>query len=268
MNHSDQIITSTANPKFRFLLSLERPRVRKETGLTAVEGSREISVALESGTDIISLYCTEMSAKSTLIARIRKLFPGAEHILLSRELYAKAAYRESEEGMIAVVKPAKWSLESYNIPGNALVMVLSGVEKPGNIGAMLRTADAAGIDAVFCCDMPGDLFNPNTIRASLGTIFALPVIEVENGVLLTWLKTNNVKIFCSHLFEAERYDKQDYTGTAAIVMGSEAKGVSSFWEKYADVRIGIPMLGRIDSMNVSVAAAIIISEAKRQRGWV
>jgi TrmH family RNA methyltransferase len=143
--------------------------------------------------------------------------------------------------------------------------VIDGVEKPGNIGAIFRTAEAAGVDAVICCDIPGDLFNPNTIRASLGTIFSIPIVMASGDEVRVWLKSKKIKCFCSYLHKSNDYSVEDYTGATAIVMGTESVGISQEWLDFSDQVIKIPMRGKIDSMNVSVAAAVLIFEAIRQR---
>jgi TrmH family RNA methyltransferase len=151
------------------------------------------------------------------------------------------------------------------LPENPLVLIIEGVEKPGNLGAILRTADAAKIDAVICCEMATDLYNPNVIRASLGTVFTVPIAISNNKETMQWLKDNNITTFCTNLHKANEYHVQDYKKPCAIVVGTESTGVSDEWINFSETNIKIPMLGHIDSMNVSVAAAIIIFEAKRQR---
>jgi TrmH family RNA methyltransferase len=260
-------ISSTSNPRFKFLQSLEKSKVRKAEGLCAVEGLKEIEMALEGGREISALFYTAEAEHSVLYKKLLSKFKEIELFVLSDDLYSKSAYRETSNGMIALVKTETLKLSELNLPEAPLLLIVSGVEKPGNIGAILRTADASALDAVICCDMPGDLFNPNTIRASLGTVFTVPVVLCETNELMSWLKQKGIRTFCTNLHKAVAYQKEDYTGPSAIVMGTEANGVSESWIQFADCNVKIPMLGHIDSMNVSVAAAIMIYEAKRQRGF-
>ena len=239
--------------------------MRKAEGLTAVEGVKEIEMALAGGCGFHSLFCIEGLADQTLLTQILKAHPDIAYFELSEALFSKTAYRESTGGMIAIVRVPATELQQLNLPFNPLILIIEGVEKPGNLGAMLRTADAAAVDAVVCCDMPGDLFNPNTIRASLGTIFTVPLATASGSEVRQWLKANAVKTYCTNLHKASDYDQEDYTGASAIVVGTEASGVSESWIQFSDRNVKIPMLGKIDSMNVSVAAAIMIYEARRQR---
>lgn len=239
--------------------------MRKAEGLTAVEGVKEIEMALAGGCGFLSLFCIEGLADQTLLTQILNAHPDTAYFELSEALFSKTAYRESTGGMIAIVRVPPTELQQLNLPANPLILIVEGVEKPGNLGAMLRTADAAALDAVVCCDLPGDLFNPNTIRASLGTIFTVPIALASGAEVRQWLKAHAVKTYCTNLHKASDYDQEDYTGASAIVVGTEATGVSDAWIKFADKNIKIPMSGKIDSMNVSVATAILLFEAKRQR---
>ena len=182
-----------------------------------------------------------------------------------RELYEKIAYRGGTEGMIAEVKVRERSLEGLELRENPLVVVLEGVEKPGNLGAVLRSADAAGADAVLVCDPLTDLYNPNLIRASIGAVFTVPVACCSSEEAIKWLKSNNISIFTAQLQDSSWYYDTDMRGGTAIVIGTEATGLTAVWREAADAHIRIPMLGELDSLNASVSAAILLFEAVRQR---
>jgi TrmH family RNA methyltransferase len=185
---------------------------------------------------------------------------------LSKELYAKVAYREGTEGVIAEVRWKERSLDELLTGHNApLIMVLESVEKPGNLGAVLRSADAAGADGVILCDPLTDLYNPNLIRASIGAIFTVPVVACTSAEAIAWLKANNIRILTAQLQDSAPYYDVDMTCGTALVMGTEATGLTDAWRQAADAHILIPMLGRLDSLNVSVSAAILLYEAVRQR---
>ncbi len=265
--NSTLIISSSNNPKFKFLLSLEKSKNRKELGLALVEGEKEIEMALESHNEFQSVFFESNIANPLLIKKIQKLHPKIEWFELSNDLFSKLSYRESSGGIIAIIKPQKRSLESMSFNKNPLILIVEGVEKPGNLGAILRTADACGADAVICCHLPTDLYNPNIIRSSLGTVFTVPVILANNSETQDWLKKHQIKSYCTDLNFASNYHEMNYENACAIIVGTEATGVSEEWLNFCDQKIKIPMLGKIDSMNVSVAAAIILFEAKRQRGF-
>ena len=186
-------------------------------------------------------------------------------IEVPRELYAKIAYREGTEGLIAEVKVRERTLGELEMPESPLVVVLEGVEKPGNLGAVLRSADAAGADAVLVCDPLTDLYNPNLIRASIGAVFTVPVVCCSSPEAIKWLKDNNITIFTAQLQDSSWYYDTDMKGGTAIVIGTEATGLTAAWREAADAHIRIPMLGELDSLNASVSAAILLFEAVRQR---
>ena len=184
---------------------------------------------------------------------------------LSKEVYGKVAYRGGTEGVIAEVRAKYPRLEDLKLTANPLVMVLESVEKPGNLGAVLRSADAAGADAVIVCDPLTDLYNPNLIRASIGAVFTVPVVCCPSSEAIAWLKAAGIRILTAQLQDSAPYYDVDMTCATAIVMGTEATGLSDAWRRAADAHILIPMLGRLDSLNVSVSAAILLYEAVRQR---
>jgi len=235
--------------------------------LAPIEGEKEIEMAWAAGMEFHSLFFIRELANQDLMAKLMTQNNDAELIELNKDLFAKISYRESTGGMMAIVKTKSLSLNDIKLPQNPLILIVEAVEKPGNLGAILRTADAAAIDVVVCCHLATDVFNPNIIRSSLGTVFTVPLALAENQETMDWLSKNNVKTFCTHLHQASPYHLQDYTQASAIIVGTEATGVSEAWAKFADINVKIPMMGQIDSMNVSVATAIMLFEAQRQRGF-
>ena len=232
-----------------------------------MEGRKEVEMALEAGNEFHSLYYIKGLADQDLLQLIGRQYPKIDIAELSTELFGKISYRETTGGLIAVVKTQELTLHDLKLPANPLILVLEAVEKPGNLGAILRTADAAAIDAVICCHIPSDIYNPNAIRSSLGTVFTVPLVVASNSETMAWLRSNKISTYCTNLHKAKDYHLQDYSNPSAIVVGTEATGVSQEWAEFADQNVKIPMLGKIDSMNVSVATAIMLYEAKRQRGF-
>ena len=261
-----EIITSPQNPKIKTLLELqEKSKARRREGLFVVEGVRELMHCISAGYRIHSLFvCMDIVSEESLsyIERetgLKSCFSIPGHI------YEKVAYRGSTEGVIAELKCKSHTLEDLKIKKNPVVVVLEAVEKPGNLGAILRSADAAGIDAVIVCDPLTDLYNPNLIRSSIGGIFTVPTAAASSEEAIKWLKDRNIKIYTAQLQDSDWYYNTDMTKGTAIVMGTEATGLTEVWRKAADAHIKIPMLGRLDSLNVSVSAAILMYEAVRQR---
>ncbi len=358
-----ELLTSAQNPKFKRLVALrEKSRLRRDEGVFVVEGRRELEHCLEAGFEVETVFvCREIAADWRLPSSdvsLRSTPPFAELTVppltmprvarssegsvspasttsseqpktfeLSKELYAKVAYREGTEGVMAIVKSREWTLADLDVMltsrGNAgenavkhnslidnellknasaksrgdfqqnidnqrvplhqsqgaqgsrpqgarqqgapLIMVLEGVEKPGNLGAVLRSADAAGADAVIVCDPLTDLWNPNLIRASIGAVFTVPTVCCSSQEAIAWLKARGIRILTAQLQDSSAYYDCDMTGPTAIVMGTEATGLTDPWRQAADAHVLIPMLGRLDSLNVSVSAAILLYEAVRQR---
>jgi TrmH family RNA methyltransferase len=185
---------------------------------------------------------------------------------ISPEVFGKIAYRENSDGVVAIAKPKLHTLEYIKLSANPFVIVLEAVEKPGNLGAILRTADAAAVDAVVVCDPQTDLYNPNVVRSSVGGIFTVQTAVCSSADAAAWLKANNISSYAAELQAAEFYQDIDFRMPSAIVMGTEAEGLTGFWLKNATKRIKIPMRGKIDSLNVSVSTAVLTFEAMRQRG--
>lgn len=222
-------------------------------------------MALEGNCEFQSLFFNSKIADKNLIDKVTKRFRSLELFEINDELFKKTAYRESTGGLIAILKTTQRKLNKIEFEKPPLILVIDGVEKPGNIGAILRTADAAAVDMVICSDMPGDLYNPNTIRSSLGTVFTVPIYQSTALEAREWLKKNGITTYCTNLHKAIDYLNVDYRKASAIVIGTEAFGVSQDWIDFADYNVKIPMNGKIDSMNVSVATAIMVFEAQRQR---
>lgn len=261
-------ITSGQNPKIKELLALqEKSKLRREKGLFVLEGRRELEHALEAGFRIDTLFvCPEILELTEETPLLCKVLSEAKNLFeVSPVVYGKIAYREGTEGIIAEMVTPGRSLGSISLPESPLVMVLESVEKPGNLGAVLRSADAAGADAVIVCDPLTDLFNPNLIRASIGAIFSVPVVTATSADAIKYLKDNGIRILTAQLQDSVLYYDSDMRRGVAIVMGTEATGLSDAWRLAADEHIRIPMLGRLDSLNVSVSAAILLFEAVRQR---
>lgn len=256
-------IASLKNPRVKQLLALQKPRDRKKEGLFVVEGVREVSLAQQKGRDLVTIYTcpTVYQEDADYPVDLSK----CEHVSLSAEVYAKVAYREGTGGIIALVRIKNYGLKELPEAKDPLYVVLEKVEKPGNIGAILRTADAAGVDAVIVCDPATDFDNPNVIRSSVGCVFTVPVASATNEELDVWFRAKGVKTVAAALTAKQLHFHCDMRGPLAILMGSEAQGLSDFWLKNATEQVIIPMRGSIDSMNVSNAAAILIYEALRQR---
>ncbi len=285
-----ETITSAQNRKVKELLTLvEKSKARSAAGLFVVEGQRELGHCLDAGFIPETLFiCGEVMAVQNnavngaktghlteniegkdgldaLIAKAEALNPRLGVVQIPAFLYEKVAYRGSTEGIIAEVHSVPRSLEDLRLGERPLVMVLESVEKPGNLGAVLRSADAAGADAVIVCDPLTDICNPNLIRSSVGAVFSVPVAVCTSADAIAFLKKRGIRILTAQLQDSEWYYDTDMTGATALVMGTESTGLTQAWRDSADAHIKIPMLGRLDSLNVSVSAAVLLYEAVRQR---
>lgn len=257
-----ETITSIHNPKVKSLLSLEKPRERRKQCLFIIEGTKEIGLAINAGYKIGNIfYCEAIISKEEL----GKLADDKLVIPVSKEVFDKIAIRENSGGVIAVAEMKTHRLEDLKLSTSPLVLVLESVEKPGNLGAILRTADAAGVDAVVSCDPQTDFYNPNVIRSSIGCVFTKSIASASSADTIAWLKKNRIKIFCAYLNSSKPYHQTDFRQPSAIVMGTESTGLTEAWVQAADANIIIPMFGKIDSMNVSTSAAVLVFEAVRQR---
>jgi TrmH family RNA methyltransferase len=244
-----------------------KSKERKEQNLFVVEGARELSLAKAGGYALDSVFvCTELFAASdypNVLANVEQ-----ERIFeVSPAAFQKMAYREHSDGITALVRPKSNALDDLVLSENPFIIVLESVEKPGNLGAVLRTADAAKADAVIVCDPLADVYNPNTIRSSIGCVFTVQVAATNSQAALNFLKNRKIRTFAAELEASVWYHETDFTRPSAIVMGTEADGLTAFWLENADARIKIPMRGKIDSLNVSVSTAVLTFEAMRQRGF-
>ena len=263
----NKTISSTQNPLIKQLLLLkEKSRARKKSGQFLIEGKRELSLAIKGGYKVETvLFYPELFSESE--AKSMSQY-NIEIIEISKDVFQKLAHRDTTEGVIAVVSSKTHQLDDLKLTSkNPLILVAEAPEKPGNIGAILRTADAANVDAVIIANPKSDLYNPNIIRSSVGCVFTTEIAMATSDEAIDFLKKYNFNIFSAILQESEPYHSQDYTLPTAIVVGTEATGLTEEWRQAATKNISIPMQGVIDSMNVSVAAGILIFEAKRQRDF-
>ena len=262
-------ITSPANPRIKQLVALRRRRQREQSAVTLVEGVAEIRLALAAGVRPHALYyCPELStaaaeaAEAVVAAAAQR---GSEVVRVSRQVFEKISYREGPDGLLAVVPPIADDLDHLQLSATPLVLVCAGLEKPGNLGAILRTADAAGVEAVIAADPVTDWGNPNVVRASKGTVFSVPVAAAPSQQVIDYLAASGLRIVAATPDARELVTQADLTGPTAIAVGAEQAGLSAQWLERADLRVRIPMFGRADSLNVSTSAAIITYEAVRQR---
>jgi TrmH family RNA methyltransferase len=259
-------ISSLSNPKIKSLTKLEKSGHRAEMGLFTVEGKKEILLCAEAGYEITELYyCLEIVKDHSLLHN--PIFKNAQQIEITLPIFEKIAYRESRDGYFAVAKTRYKSLQEIKLTPQPHIIILEAVEKPGNLGAILRSADAAKVDAVIVCDKKTDIFNPNAIRSSLGCLFTNQVVCCSNEECLAWLKEKGINTYAAALTATEFYHEQDFKKPTALVFGTEADGLSDFWLNKADKQIKIPMRGKIDSLNVSGSCAIMMFEVGRQRGF-
>ena len=260
-------ITSIQNPFIKKLFQLkEKSRDRKKSGLFLIEGKRELSLAIKGNYTIETLlFYPDLFSETEANALSHY---NIDIIEITKEVYQKLAHRDTTEGVIAVAKTKELSLNNLKIDNKTpLILVAEAPEKPGNIGALFRTADAANVDAVIIANPKTDLYSPNIIRSSVGCVFTNQIATGSTSEIIQFLKDNNINIYCAALQASIDYHTQDFTKPSAIVVGTEATGLSDEWLQNSTQNIIIPMQGEIDSMNVSVAAGIVIFEAKRQRDF-
>lgn len=263
-------ITSTKNAFIKQLILLkDKSKARKKANVFVIEGSREISLAIRGEYEITTiLYYPKLFSKEALKQFIMTFSIEPEIIEISKDVYQKTAYRETTEGIIAIAKSKLHDINTLKFTRKCpLILVAEAPEKPGNIGALLRTADAANLDAVIIANPKTDLYNPNTIRSSVGCLFTNQIVTGSTSEIIQYLKINNINIYCAALQASQHYHTQDFTKPTAIVVGTEATGLSTEWLQNSIQNVCIPMQGEIDSLNVSVAAGILVFEAKRQRNF-
>ena len=261
------MITSVQNTAIKNIVKLSKNKERKEQQLFVIEGARELSLALQSGYEIVAVYVCRTLFMKTCYPDVLNAVPENAVFDISPAVFGKIAYREDSDGVVALAKPKSHTLNSIQLSKNPFVIILEAVEKPGNLGAILRTADAAAVDAVIVCDPQTDLYNPNVIRSSVGGLFTVQTAVCTSEEAVVWLNGREITSYAAELQAAEWYQNVDFRTPSAIVLGTEADGLTNFWLKNAKKRIKIPMRGKIDSLNVSVSAAVITFEAMRQRGF-
>ena len=263
-----EIITSLQNPRLKRLVRLRDRRPRDEERAFLVEGYREVRRALERKVALEEVYFSRDwflgENEPALLAEAEAA--GAKLFELSKDAFAKVAYRERPDGILAVAPQWKRTLADLSPSSNPLILVVEAIEKPGNLGTILRSADAAGCDAVIVCDPVTDLFNPNVVRASTGVLFSVPCVVEEGARVLAWLKERGIRTIATTPAATQLYSEADLRGPLAVIMGSEQYGLSEFWLGNADLPVRIPMAGQADSLNVAMAALITLFEAGRQRG--
>jgi RNA methyltransferase, TrmH family len=263
------ILTSTKNPLIKLAYRLRNRREREKEQLTLLEGYRELTRAFDYGMKMKEcFYCPEMFLGQNELPLIDKLSAaGVRCSEVAAHLIEKISYRDRPEGLMAVAEILRHSLDDIPIKEHGLYLIAEAVEKPGNLGAILRSADAAGVDGVIVSDKRTDIYNPNVIRASTGALFSVPLAEASTAETMTWLKNNNIKALAATPHTDKLYSDIDLTQAVAIVVGAEQYGLSDEWLEQSEIKIKIPMLGKIDSLNVATAATILLYEAARQREW-
>ncbi|MBN2639892.1 MAG: RNA methyltransferase [Bacteroidales bacterium] len=258
-------ITSLQNSRIKNVIRLRKSSERTKQNIFSIEGLNEINHALHNDYIIDTLfYCPEIAPDEVtqeLLSKSRIAFE------VSKDVFSKMAYREDSGGVLVLSNQKSHHLSDIKLSQNPLIIVLESVEKPGNLGAILRTADSAGVDAVMLCDPSTDIYNPNVIRGSVGCLFSTQVATCTSEEAMVWLKTNQLRTFATHIETNKWYHESDYKGPSAIVMGTESTGLTKRWITFADEGIKIPMLGVNDSLNVSIATAVVVYEAARQRNF-
>jgi len=260
-------ITSSHNPRFRAALALREGRDRRREGKILIDGEREIERALQAGTHPVEAFVDpDQLGESWLAALAGRLQrDGIELIAVSPRLLGRLSYGDRRTGVVVVAETPVRSLDDLSVPAEPLIGVIEGLEKPGNLGAVLRTADSAGLDALLVADGGTDLFNPNVIRASLGTVFTVPIAVATAEAVLAWLRERGIRMVAAKVDAECDHTDADLTGALAIALGSEADGLSAAWSGSDVTGVRIPMLGIADSLNVSATAAVLFYEALRQR---
>ncbi len=263
------LLASPQNPRVKRLVRLQQKAAdRRAEALTLVEGLRELTIAVGAGVEVLELYtCPDLPNAAPEKALVALGVPLGRRCELAPAAFERVAYRDGSDGVVALVRPPARTLTELQLPPNPLLLVAEAVEKPGNLGALLRTADAAPVDAVLVLDPRVDIWSPNVIRASIGCVFTRPVVACGRAEGLAWLRARGIRTFAAALAPGARpYTEADFRGPTALLLGTEADGLTAETLAQADETIIIPMRGLIDSLNVSVAAAVLTFEAIRQRG--
>jgi TrmH family RNA methyltransferase len=258
-------ITSLQNPRIKDAVKLRERRERDQTGLFLIEGYRELKRAIDGGRKIASIfYCSELFLGSNE----RQLLDqsGAELVQCTEEVFAKISYRDRPDGLLGIAPQVHLALADLQLKKNPFLVVAESIEKPGNLGTILRSCDAAGVDAVIVCDPTTDIHNPNVIRSSVGTLFTLPVLEADSEETLDFLKEKGISVVAATPHAKQEFTQADLSGAVAIAVGTEQYGLSDAWMKKADISVRIPMFGVADSLNVASATTLMLYEVVRQRG--
>lgn len=261
-------LASPSNPRIKAAARLRDRRERDAAGLTLVDGARELRRALESGVEVVEAFvCEPLLAGGDARAVLDALRDRGVAVTTTTEpAFAKLAFGDRAEGLVAVVRARSLALADLALPADPLIVVIEGVEKPGNVGAILRSADGAGVDAVIAASPRTDLANPNVIRASAGTVFAVPMAAAPTAEVIAWLRGRRIRVIAARVDAGRPYTEADLTGPVALVVGSEAEGLGGAWSAPDVEAIHLPMAGVADSLNVSATAAVLVYEARRQRG--
>jgi len=268
------MITSLHNPLVKRLIRLHQRRQRRREAVFLIEGETELAHAAASGIELETIvYCPQiisanqrLNSPAAIAVWADSLVPSPPQVLnFSQHVYAGIAYRQNVQGILAIARPPQLSLAQLHLPPAPLLLIVDAVEKPGNLGALLRSADAAGVDLVIVCDANIDLYNPNVIRSSLGALFTVQILIASAPQTRQWLDANAIKTVLSSPSAQRDYRDVDYTAAVAIVLGSENQGLSPEWLDHSDCRVKLPMRGRMDSLNVASCGAVLLYEALRQR---
>jgi len=263
-----KIVTSLTNPDIKAVGKLRNRRERERTGLTIIEGQRECLRAIHAKVPLKQIFIEQNVLKNSLSSLIKSNIQklNIPIIQTTDRVFSKIAYGDRHEGILSVAEPILCTLDQLPQRKNGIYVVVEGIEKPGNLGAILRTCDGVGVDGVFLCDGRTDLFNPNVIRASVSTVFTVPTVIVPKEELYTYLKSKDVKIVSTQPSAKTVYTQAQFKSSLAVIVGSEQKGLTDFWLKHADEKVRIPMQGKGDSLNVSTATAVLLYEILRQKG--
>jgi len=263
----NRLITSLQNPRVKEAVKLREHRTRKQLRRIVIDGAREVLRALQAGVEMLEIFaCEELARRAEAQQALEQARSGGTEILLvTPAVFRKLAFGDRAEGLVAVAKTPDTGWPDWELPDDPLLVVLEQVEKPGNLGGIVRTVDAVGASAVLVADAAADLYNPNAIRASLGTVFTVRLAAAPSQDVTAWLRRMGVRIFAARVDGAVTFWDADFRGPTAVVLGSEAHGLSSHWRADDITPISLPLRGQVDSLNVSAAAAAVLYEATRQR---
>ncbi len=267
MTAAPELITSLQNPRIKQAVRLRERRDRDEAGLFLIEGRREVARALANGWQFQTLFfCRDLFAGPAEAGTLaRAAAAGSECVACSAAVFGKLAYGDRAEGLLALAPQRHRTLAELQLPANPLLIIAEAIEKPGNLGTILRSADAAGVHGVIVCDGCTDIHNPNVVRASIGTLFTVPVVEAASAATLAWLREKQIAVLAATPHTDHEYTAVDLTRGVAIVVGKEQTGLTAHWMEQADLKVKIPMLGQADSLNVAAATTLLLFEAVRQR---